>query len=314
METRASYVLIGGFIVALMLALVGFAMWLAGAGVGEERQQYYVYFTGSVTGLAEGSPVRRRGVPFGNVLDIRIDPDDVGRVRVTLETPADPPIKSDAQALLELQGLTGAAFIQITGGSQTAPDLLPSRDTPIPVIPAKDSAFADLLEGAPRLLGELISLAENANKVLSVENQQALTDTLANIAQFSETLAAQSATLDSTLTNADALLAEVRVYLDQLNQTLEDEIFILSDEVSQTTQSFRQTARSITETSDELRGILAENRTALRDFSGQGLYEASLLLSELRDLVSNLNAVTSRIERDPRDFLFRGSGSGVSVD
>ena len=47
--------------------------------------RYRIYFTGSVAGLKEGSPVRYRGIALGAVRDIRIDPRNVSRVQVTIE-------------------------------------------------------------------------------------------------------------------------------------------------------------------------------------------------------------------------------------
>jgi len=74
------------------------------------------YFTGDVTGLGVGSAVRYRGVPVGTVRDIRLDPTNVEQVQVLMDVSADAPIKEDTIAQLALQGITGVAFIQLTGG------------------------------------------------------------------------------------------------------------------------------------------------------------------------------------------------------
>jgi phospholipid/cholesterol/gamma-HCH transport system substrate-binding protein len=98
METRASYILVGSFVLGLIGAAFVFVIWLAGARFEAAPTRYLVYFEGSVTGLAVASPVRYRGVPVGSVTDIRIDPENIARIRVTAEISAETPIKTDTEA------------------------------------------------------------------------------------------------------------------------------------------------------------------------------------------------------------------------
>jgi phospholipid/cholesterol/gamma-HCH transport system substrate-binding protein len=103
METRASYLLVGGFTLVLMACLFAFIVWLAKSSFEEANSsRYHIYFTGSVAGLQEGSPVRYRGIALGTVRDIRIDPKNIARVQVTIEVAANTPIKEDAVAYLAL--------------------------------------------------------------------------------------------------------------------------------------------------------------------------------------------------------------------
>ena len=83
METRANYLLVGSFVLGLALALVLFLAWIAKIELGDGQPVYRIFFTGSVTGLKDGSPVRYRGVPVGSVTDIRIDPANVEQIEVT---------------------------------------------------------------------------------------------------------------------------------------------------------------------------------------------------------------------------------------
>ena len=68
METRASYILVGSFVLTLIAGLFGFTVWVAKIQFEEARQPYRIYFTGSVTGLQTGSPVRYQGIPIGTVM------------------------------------------------------------------------------------------------------------------------------------------------------------------------------------------------------------------------------------------------------
>jgi len=149
METRANYVLVGCFVLALIAAAFGFVIWLARIDLQHEPQTYLVYFSGSVSGLQIGSEVQYRGVPVGRLTDIRIDPQNIERIRVTLELNEGTPVKSDTYATLGLQGITGVAYIQLKGGTQNAPDLMAQGKDEYPVIPSRPSGLEQVLRERP---------------------------------------------------------------------------------------------------------------------------------------------------------------------
>ncbi len=312
MENRASFLVIGSFVLATVAGIVAFVLWLAQVDVTTARTEYRIAFEGAVTGLQEASAVRLRGVPFGRVTSIRIDPDDLSRVLVTIETPAQPRLTSDMVASLESQGITGLSFIQLSGDGSGTP-LTEGPDGQPPEIPSRGSSLSDLLVRAPELMENLIALTESANAFLSPENQQAFAQILSNTAAISDDLRAATDGVGALSANANALVSETRAQVAALSRALEDEVFIVTDEVAQTAASFRTTAQAITDAANQVNGLVGENRTSLRDFTGQGLYEMTQLMSELRALVTNLNSVATRIERDPRDFFLRGAGSGRST-
>ncbi len=132
METRASYILVGTFVLLLIAGAFAFVIWLSKVEFDQRPARYVVYFTGSVSGLQVGGPVRYRGVPVGSVTDIRIDPKNVERIEVTLEVATRTPIKQDTFASLGLQGIIGAAYVQLSGGTQKSPALVAKKGEPRP--------------------------------------------------------------------------------------------------------------------------------------------------------------------------------------
>ncbi len=134
METRANHLLVGSFVLLLIAGLVVFVVWLARFQFEAEFERYDILFEGRVTGLSVGSKVSLRGVPVGEVRDIGIDPDNVERVRVTIEVAAETPVREDTVASLEQQGITGVANILLSGGSQDSPPLVAAAGEPRPVI------------------------------------------------------------------------------------------------------------------------------------------------------------------------------------
>jgi len=126
METRANYVAVGTFVlVVIFLAFVA-VLWLASSEYGEQAKRYYIFFKGSVAGLNKGSQVQYNGIPVGRVVDIRVDPNNLEQIQVTVEIDTSiVDIKSDARAFLDANILNSIATIQIRGGTQEASDLQP---------------------------------------------------------------------------------------------------------------------------------------------------------------------------------------------
>lgn len=315
METRASYILVGSFVLALLASLFGFTVWIAKIQLEEKRDVYYVQFSGSVTGLQQGSPVRYRGLPVGTVTDVRLDPDNVTRVRTTIQVQEGTPIKTDSIASLEVQGLTGGAYVQISGGTAMS-ERLKGSTSGIPVIPSRPSTLAEVVDAAPQLLARVVEVTEKVAGLLGPENQAAITGTLANVKSMSDELARASVGLDGTVQQARATLAAVA----GLATTLDGATADLGPTMAQARQTLGTLDGSVKTLTDSLRqattqltGFVTENREPVRDFTATGLYELTLLITQLRDLSGQLSRVITRIENDPSNFLFGGTNQGVQV-
>ncbi|WP_029013035.1 MlaD family protein [Niveispirillum irakense] len=312
METKANYTAVGAFVLALAAGVMFFVIWLAKIQFDKDVQPYYIMMSGTVTGLLEGSPVRYRGVSVGSVTDIRINPENVEQVRVTVEVPQDTPIKTDAVASLEPVGVTGGVYIEIAGGSNDAP-LLRDQTSDIPVIPSRISAIASMLQKAPEMLDKLVDLSARLSTLLNEENQQAIGTVLANLAET-------SGEANQTMRNANLLISDLRRQVDVLGAqtrtllaTTNDTMGKVGADASVITRELAQTTREVNKLSASLAGMIEENREPIRDFTATGLYDLSQLLIHLQDLTSNLSRVARRLERDPADLLF-GGNSGVNAE
>lgn len=315
METRASYILVGSFVLAMLAGLFAFTIWVAKIQLEETRDTYFILFTGSVTGLQAGSPVRYRGIPVGTVTDVRLDPDNVTRVRATIEVQEGTPIKTDSIASLEVQGLTGGSYVQISGGTAMS-EPLRAGDSGIPVIPSRPSSLAEVVDAAPQLLARSLEIADRLTSLLDAKNRAAISETLANARTLTAELAGAAGGLDRTMADARRLFAalsdlaphvdEIVVQARKTLATVDESAAGLSGELTELTRSLRQTSTQIT-------GFIKENREPVRDFTASGLYEMTLLITQLRDLSGQLSRVVTRIENDPSNFLFGGTRQGVEV-
>lgn len=320
METRTSYTLVGAFVLVLLAGLFGFTVWIAKIQLKEGRDIYLTYFTGSVTGLQEGSPVRYRGIPIGTVTDIRLDPNRVSRVRVTVEVQPGTPIKTDSIASLELQGITGGAYVQLNGGTEDSPRLRDESKDEIPVIPSRPSTLAEVVDTAPQILNRALVITQRLEAMLGPENQESITQTLANVRRLSDAVGSRSDEVGEIITNLHATSRSLRQTTDTLGPHVDEAVVqaartlaSVDGAVKSFQSDMRGLSQSVRETSGQLGAILGDNRRPVRDFAATGLYDLSLLISQLRDVSAQVSRVLTRVENDPTNFLFGGTRQGVEV-
>src|SRR5258708_37311841 len=103
METRASYLIVGTFMLALIAGAIGFAMWITRANLRENNVLYYIYFTGSVAGLQNGSTVQLPGGPAGKVGDSSNDQGNIELIQVTVSITLRSPSTTNPTAQLQPQ-------------------------------------------------------------------------------------------------------------------------------------------------------------------------------------------------------------------
>ena len=74
METKANYLMIGGFVLGVLVLAFIFVFWMTNLAGGGKR--YYIVFDGSVAGLTSGSSVGFNGIKVGEVQSMQLDPAD----------------------------------------------------------------------------------------------------------------------------------------------------------------------------------------------------------------------------------------------
>ena len=108
METRASYVLVGSFVMVCLLGLIVAMLWLTGSQYRQEFAYYRTVFTGRRHRSRERAPtVRFNGIDVGSVAELAFDPDNPSSVIVTVQIDPTVPIQVDAVASIQSQGFTG---------------------------------------------------------------------------------------------------------------------------------------------------------------------------------------------------------------
>jgi phospholipid/cholesterol/gamma-HCH transport system substrate-binding protein len=303
METRAHYAAVGAFVLAMVFLALAAVLWLARGALTQQFTRYDIYFQGPVTGLRNGAEVDYNGVPVGKVANIRIDPNNVGLIRVGVQIETDVPIKTDARASVESNILSGVAYVLIDGGTQNAPLLRPQGNETYAVIPAHRSRLASVTARAPELLEKLNDTAERVNHLLDEQNQKALADTLVNLESFSHGLADRNQDIADLTHNADIAARGLSRLIDNVNRSYAGPDG-LGHRATAAIADFDRLAKNLNDTDQQLQQTLAEVRPGLRTFSQQTLGDVGGLVSDARQLVSGLNGVADQIERDPSRVLF----------
>jgi phospholipid/cholesterol/gamma-HCH transport system substrate-binding protein len=295
METRAHHVLIGAFTVVVVALAVLFALWLGKSSLSKQHHYYDIVFTEAVTGLSTGSPVQYNGIQIGQVSQLKLDPRDPRKVLARIQVAADTPIKVDTRAKLGLLGLTGVAFVQLTGGAPDSPQLMPTPENPVPVIKSESSALTKLLASGSDVVTNLNGILDRLGRIVSQQNVDRISHTLKNIDQTTTTLAAEREDLRQLIQQA----SEASV---QLNQTLAGANKLVNGPALATLQQAQSAMASLQQTTKTLNDLLAENRDSLQ--SGlRGVDQIGPTLRQLRATLHDIQQVTNQLQANPAAYL-----------
>jgi len=183
METRANFILIGAFTLAAIVGTLGFFIWLASVQIDRQYATYGILFD-DVAGLDPSGNVSFNGISVGRVIGLRIYENDPSKVFTTVEIDATTPVRTNTVAQLQSQGVTGVAYISLSGGTPGAPPLT-AKDGALPIIPSRRSTVQTLVEDAPDLLAEATQLLRQFQALTGVENQAYVTNILRNLDESS---------------------------------------------------------------------------------------------------------------------------------
>jgi phospholipid/cholesterol/gamma-HCH transport system substrate-binding protein len=200
-------------------------------------------------------------------------------VIVTMQVQPNLNIRDDSTASIESQGLTGGTYVEISGGTASAPLLVAKDDQNYPVIRTKQSTFAQLEQSAPEVVAKLNIAASRINDLLNDDNRRAIAHVLANLDETTQVIARRSADIDATIANANKTMAN----LDQASQGIKPAL----DQVDVTVQKY---------------GKVADDADAF--IHGDGLAQLADLIGEARRLVSSLDQFTDQLNRQPTKLLF----------
>ena len=292
-----NYSIVGAFVLVLGAVLIAGVLWLASGGAFQQAYDLYLAVEDeSVAGLNLNAPVKYNGVDVGKVRAIQLDPTNPQRVNLLFAIKRGTPIKEDTIAVLKTQGLTGIAYVELSGGAIASPPLGILAGNQYPVIRTKASLSARLENILTNVLAKLDSTSNNINAILSDENRAAFTRALADMATVSHTIAARKDTIDAAITHGARTLdntaqasAHMEAVLDRIARSA-DAIEKMGNEVSKTSLSTGKAADAV--------------GAEVKRISTETLPELERLLGELSTLAPSLRRLSEQTTRDPRSLLF----------
>jgi len=295
METRAGYMIVGVFVLLTFAGILGFFLWLAKSDFDYKVNYYTIYFKGSVTGLTIGGTVNYLGVPVGTVKDIELNSRNLECVTITISIKDSIPIKEDAYASLELQGLTGYKLVQLYGGSKDSPLLKRKLGQKYPVIPSRYSGVEEIMTTLPRMVNKFTNLIDRINNTFNEKNRSRFSDALKNIDILSQHLAESAEPLKNLITDTSKAM-----------RTFDKELQIFN-------QSAQKTLTKVDSAADDIAIYLRKNKIALDTLTQTGSYELSQTLNETRQMVTTATRFFEKLDENPRSLLFESQRKGIAV-
>src|SRR5690349_8653451 len=250
METRANYVLIGAFTIAVIAAAFGFVLWFQSLHTTKLRSPLRVVFEGPASGLRNGGSVNFNGIRIGEVMSVKLD--NPRRVVALAMVENSAPIRKDTLVGLEFQDLTGVAAISLKGGAEAAPPV-PLDEDGVPTLTADPHRLQDVTEA---IRGTL----QNINKVVA-DNQEAVKNSLKNLEVFTASLARNSERIDNVMARVDGVMGKADSLMLGLNTIAGGRD---GGELSLTVKSIRDLAEDFDKRSGAL---MADGRRTLGDIS-----------------------------------------------
>lgn len=283
MESRINYTVVGIFVVLLLAGLIVFVYWLGKYGYKQEHDYYYVYMVESVSGLSSEASVKYRGVDVGIVEKMGLNPENSEEVELLLKLRHGTQIKVDTRATLKSFGITGLAFVELTGGRKDAPLL--KREDKIPVIPAAPSTYARLDESLTLLTEKLDRALDKIDHLLSEQNLQ-------NVAAI--------------LSEMKALPQDLRLQLQGF-KLLVDNSIAMEKGITQAFDKVESAALGVEKMVGNLERDYADPDQNMTTLVRRNLETFHQLLYELDVLVGDMQRATRAIEASPGDLLFKRS-------
>ena len=291
-----NHAVVGLFVLVLGAALIAVVLWLASGGAFKQKYDLYLAIEDeSVAGLSMNAPVKYNGVEVGKVRDIRLEPGNPERVNLLFAIERGTPIKEDTVAVLKTQGLTGIAYVELSGGARESLPLRVVAPNPYPVIRTKPSLSARLENVLSTLMAKLDSTSSSINAILSDENKAAFKSALADIAVVSRTVAARKDTLDAgiasaarTFDNGARATAQLGPVIDRIGRGAEA-VEKMGNEAALASASAGKTVDAV--------------GADVKRFTAETLPELERLLGEMGVLAASLRRLSEKVEGSPGGLL-----------
>ncbi|ANE35584.1 lipid asymmetry ABC transporter MlaABCDEF, periplasmic component MlaD [Campylobacter iguaniorum] len=294
MESRSSYFVAGLFFCLTLGLLVFFLLYMNINGNKSENRYYYIETKELPNGIKKDSQVRFIGVLAGFVNDIYFSDPKTATIEIKMSIKKDLPIKKDSLAVVEVQGISGIAYINIDKGSNESETFNENEKA---VIKMGESLLAKIGNSAISLSENIAQSIARIELLLSNENINNIALALNSINKFTSTLANEQ-------------------NLNSINATLKN-LNLISDNISKLNfepligniNSFLLGAQKSTQTFEISQAqLLKKLQSGEYDFKSvlsPTLQNTNDTLMELQSLIYEIKNTLFRLEDNPYEFFFK---------
>jgi len=266
------------------------------------RVPYDLIARSNVTGLSAGAAVRYRGLDVGRVQSIAFDQQRPGEIRIRVVIDERAPITRSTFATLALQGVTGAAFVQL---DDTGRDLSPlkSSETEVAQIPMHPGLLDQLQRRGEALLRRFDQIADEIDELLSDDNRKQMVETMQSLHQAADGVATLTQQLGPTVKALPDAVASLHRSLDSTNRLVTnlnrpDGPFITN--LNKAGTAAQQAGNALT----SINGSIAE-------LSGRLGYDTlprvDSLTDDMRSAMRSVDRAAGTFSASPRSVLFGGA-------
>ena len=296
METRSNHVLVGTVVLALLVGVLLFTVWLAGLST-KRTNCFDVYFSQGVGGISKGTAVNYSGVPVGKVEKISLLPNRPEFVWVRIEVDGEAPILQGTTAQIKGVGFTGASEISLDGAVKGGKPIDQAGPQGCPVVPSGSGGLGALLNSAPELLDRIQRLTERLTELLSDKNQNSIADILENFDKTSRVLAERAPDLARAIGQAQVAAQNAGIAAQRVGILADSTNRLVNEQGKPAAEDLRKAIASVQRAADNLDTVVSEAKPGLNNFTKSTLPEANRLVHDLRDLSSSMQGFSDRLNQ-----------------
>lgn len=301
MENRTFALIVGIASILLTLAMV-FAYWWLSSDK-EVMQQYTVLSQLPINGLNAESTVKYRGVDVGKVTHIKLSETEKNTIYIEIAVQKKLALSQKTYAELQLQGITGLAYINLNDDAKST-TLLTGNDK----IPLNASTLDKLIDAAPGLVARVDTLLENtnqltisANNLMTTLDQKGLNQTIANIQIATNKISPLLDNANNTLDKLASIASDKNQV--QLNNTLQS-IQSSADSFIPLSQKMTETSLSLTQTSNDFSQTALQINLLTNSLNNETLPLLNQFTRTATNSLQGADKVVNLLEDNPQSLIF----------
>lgn len=296
MSERSQQIRVGMIFIASIVILVAGVLWFKNFKFGGANNRVTVEFT-TTSGLVRGDPVEVRGVPSGQVSQIRFED---GRARVTLDLDKTVTLQADTHFTIENVGIMGQKLVAV----------YPGRDSVV-LDPTSHLFKGGYQPGIPEFMSNLEGVLESFNRVttrldailvaFSDSDQSSLRRTLKNTETITDDLARFTQETQGELSTS---VRNFSLAMDDLHRTLtgrEAQISALMDNAARTSARADTALAALQAAAMQADSLLS--RLNRGDGSMGKMMQDETLYRELTSTLSESRTLLADIKANPKKFF-----------